>query len=394
MTEFTVDDLRKFHEQEGEEANFVCPHCGPIFTLVDVEAELRLRGFVKHQSSQSDEMYLLAKFGICVGYHTGIENISPYGVPVIREDDYSPKLERAPLTPEELAIFDETIDAPARVLQPTNERRNFFKTSATAALGDYLYELDPPYVFEQFMSTWQEEDDNENLEKLNAPNEWFDCLWPLIKDTLDVKKEATIKENLLITIYLHKTTEMRHIEPLWLFWKRFGMGKRSLERAIASFPTGLPSHFQDLFTKIERDYEPDRSTIESLVNTLVLDKICPPMNGSEMQGFIQNATDFLGKMKRAPYGNLSCYEFLISEPLIADSMAIGGQTLPHAGIIELVCIYATMRQKTSSADEFLRTVFPSEAGPLWENVLSKHGKKIGIAKTINSLITHIEKNAQ
>ncbi len=107
MTEFTVDDLRKFHEREGEDANLVCPHCGPVFTLVDGEAELRLRGFIKHQSSQSDEMYLLAKFGICVGYHTGIENISPYGVPVIREDDYSPKLERAPLTPEELAIFDE-----------------------------------------------------------------------------------------------------------------------------------------------------------------------------------------------------------------------------------------------------------------------------------------------
>ena len=394
MTEFTVDDLRKFHEREGEDENLVCPHCGPIFTLVSGEAELRLRGFVKHQSSHSDEMYLLAKFGICVGYHTGIENISPYGVPVIREDDYSPKLERAQPTPEELARFDEEIDAPARVTQPSPEKKNLVKTSATAALGDYLYELDPPYVVEYFISSSQDEEHNEALGSINSHSEWFRCLWPFLKDGLDVKNGATSKENLLITIYLHKTAEMRHIEPFWLFWKRFGMEKRALERALASFPAELPAHFQNLFTKIERDYEPERSTIESLVNTLVLDKICPPMNGSEMQGFIQNATNFLGKMKRAPYGNLSCYEFLISEPLIADSMAIGGQTLPHAGIIELVCIYATMRQKTSSADEFLRTVFPSEAGPLWENVLSKHGKKIGIAKTINSLITHIEKNAQ
>ena len=179
-----------------------------------------------------------------------------------------------------------------------------------------------------------------------------------------------------------------------MFWKRFGMGKRALERALLSFPADLPSHFQDLFTIIERDYEPERSTIESLVNTLVRNKICPAMSSSEMQAFIQNATDFLGKMKKAPYGNVSCYEFLTSESLIADPMALGGQTLPHAGIIELVCIYATMRQKSSSADGFLRVVFPSEADPLWKAVLSQHGAKIGVERRINNLITHIETHTQ
>jgi hypothetical protein len=118
------------------------------------------------------------------------------------------------------------------------------------------------------------------------------------------------------------------------------------------------------------------------------------MNGSEMQSFIQKATDFLGKMKKAPYGGLSCYEFLISQPLLSDSMTIGGQPLPHAGIIELVCIYAALRQKTSSADAFLRTVFPSEADPLWKVVLSEHGTKIGIERMINGLIAHIEKKTQ
>ena len=391
---FTVDDLRKFHEQEGETPSLVCPHCGPIFTLIDGEEALRLRGFVKHQTTESDEVYILAKFGICGGNHTNIENISPYGVPLIREDDYNPTIPRAQPTPEEIEEFDEVIDQQPAVIQPTSERKNHFKTSAITALGDYLYELDPPYVFELFMSTWQEEGHNEDLGKQNAANEWFDCLWPYIKDTLDVKEGATIKENLLITVYIHKTAVMRHIEPLWMFWERFGMGKRALERAIASFPTELPSHFLDLFTIIERDYEPERSTIESLVNTLVRNKICPTMSGSEMQAFIQNATDFLENMKKAPYGDLSCYEFLTSESLIADSMAIGGRTLPHAGIIELVCIYATMRQKNSSADEFLRTVFPSEADPLWRTVLSQHGAKIGIERMINGLITHIEKQTQ
>ena len=391
---FSVDDLREYHEKEGEGPSLVCPHCGPIFTLIDEEDEMRLRGFVKHQTSQSDEVYILAQFGICGGKHAGIENISPYGVPLIREDDYNPMIPRAQPTPEELAEFDQEYDASAWVIQPSNETKNHTKTSASTALGDYLYELNPPYVIEQFISAWQEEEHNENLDKQNAANEWFDCLWPFIKDTLDVKEGATIKENLLVTVYLHKTAIMRHIEPLWMFWKRFGMGKRALERALLSFPADLPSHFQDLFAIIERDYEPERSTIESLVNTLVRNKICPAMSGSEMQAFIQKATDFLGKMKKAPYGDVSCYEFLISQPLLSDSMAIGGQPLPHAGLIELVCIYATLRQKTSSADAFLRTVFPSEAEPLWKVVLSEHGSKIGIERMINNLITHIEKHTQ
>ena len=144
--EFTVEDLRKFHEQEGEEPSLVCPHCGPIFTLIDEVEEMRLRGFVKHQTSQSDEVYILAKFGICGGKHAGIENISPYGVPLIREDDYNPTILRAQPTPEELAEFDQEYDAPAWVIQPSNETKNHTKTSASTALGDYLYELDPPYA--------------------------------------------------------------------------------------------------------------------------------------------------------------------------------------------------------------------------------------------------------
>ena len=261
-------------------------------------------------------------------------------------------------------------------------------------LGDYLFELSPPYVVEPYISSQQREREQQAVGKVNRPNEWFECLWPFIKDSLDVKEGATIKENVLLIIYMQKTAEMRHTEPLWLFWKRFGMEKRALIRSLSSFPDELSAHLQELFVKTQRDYEPERSTIESLVSTLVLNKICPPMNGSEMQSFIQKATDFLGKMKKAPYGGLSCYEFLISQPLLSDSMTIGGQPLPHAGIIELVCIYAALRQKTSSADAFLRTVFPSEADPLWKVVLSEHGTKIGIERMINNLITHIEKHTQ
>ena len=386
----TNEKDKQFDWGESEKPRLACPYCGPNFKLIDDEFELQMRGFVKILSSNPDEIYLLAEFGLCSNSHVWSDKIPPnsLGVPLILESQYNPVLEF-----EELGE-DEKVEQTMTPALIGTDKKYQFKSSVATALGDYLFELAPPYLIEPYISSQQRDREQQAVGTVNRPNEWFECLWPFIKDTLDVKEDFTIKENVLIMIFMHKTAIMRHVEPFWLFWKRFGLEKRALERALASYPAELPSHFQDLFTIIERDYEPERSTIESLVNNLILNKICPPMNGSEMQSFIQNATEFLGKMKEAPYGDLSCYEFLISEPLLADSMAIGGRILPHAGIIELVCIYATMRQKISSADGFLRVVFPSEADPLWKAVLSQHGAKIGIERMINNLITHIETHTQ
>ena len=386
----TDEKPKQFDWDEGESQRLACPHCGPNFSLIDDEFELQMRGFVKIQSNNPDDIYLLAEFGLCGNSHAWSDELPPnsLGVPLILERQYNPIPEFKDITEDEEA---EQAITPALI---GTEKKYQFKSSVATALGDYLFELAPPYLVEPYISSQQRDVEQQAVGKVNRPNEWFECLWPFIKDTLDVKESATIKENILLVVYVHKTAEMKHVEPLWLFWKRFGMEKRALERSLDSFPAELPRHLQDLFMKIERDYEPERSTIESLVNNLVLNKICPPMNGSEMQAFIQNASDFLEKMKKAPYRNLSCYEELISKSLLAEPMVIGGQALPHAGIIELVCIYATMRQKTNTADEFLRAVFPSEADPLWMTVLSPHGTKIGIGQIINGLINYIEMNAQ
>ena len=346
---------------------------------------------MKVVSENPDDVYLLAEYGLCGNSHTWVDDLSPglLGVPLVLESQYNPN------TYTENLADDEEVEQMMTPALMGIDRKYQFKSTVSNALGDYLFELSPPYVVERYISSQQRDREKQAVGKINSENEWFHCLWPFIKDSLDIIQSGTIKENVLLTIYMQKTAEMRHVEPLWLFWKRFGMNKRALDRGLSSFPAELPNHFQELFVKIQRDYEPDLSTIESLVSILVLNRICPPMNASEMQAFNQNATDFLGKMKEAPYdGDLTCYDFLLSQPLLADSMAIGAHALPPAGIIELVCIYATLRQKTSSADAFLRTVFPSEAKPLWKAVLSQHGAKIGIERMINKLITHIETHTQ
>jgi hypothetical protein len=76
-------------------------------------------------------------------------------------------------------------------------------------------------------------------------------------------------------------------------------------------------------------------------------------------------------------------------------MNIGGHAFPNAGIIETLCIYAVLKQKSpQNADVLFRTVFPIAAKPIWGMVLSEHGAKFGNQGMINSLINHInEKSA-
>jgi len=393
----TDGEHKQFDWSERETPRLACPYCGPNFKILNDELDLQNRGFVKKQTSNPDEIYLLAEYGLCGNSHAWSDEVpsDSYGIPLILESQYDPSPKVEQLTDdEEIAVGGE----PMLILQPNLVKKNLFKTSVGKALGDYLLDLDPPYLVEPFISASQKDrSESESVGRVNRANEWFTCLWPFIKDSLDFKndKNSTNKENVLLTIYLHKAAEMQHVEPLWLFCKRFGLNKRALMRALASFPAELPKHLQNLFKKIERDYEPESSTIESLVNNLALYKICPQMNGDEMQNFIQNSSDFLQRMKSASYdGEKSCYEFLISNPLISDAISVGGFVLPSAGIIEMICIYAILRQKNEGADDFLRTVFPSEADPLWKTVLSSHGAKIGMPRSINSLINLIEKNSQ
>ena len=101
-------------------------------------------------------------------------------------------------------------------------------------------------------------------------------------------------------------------------------------------------------------------------------------------------------MKDTKYGGgqMSCYEFLTSEPMINPTMSLGGRAFPNAGIIETLCIYAVLKPKSpQNADVLFRTVFPSGGGAVWRMVLSKHGAKFGNQVMVNKMIKHINQNS-
>ena len=64
--------------------------------------DLEVRGFVKTQSPNSDVGLILAEFGICVNYHENQEDISVFGVPLIRESEYEAILEVDQTSEEEM----------------------------------------------------------------------------------------------------------------------------------------------------------------------------------------------------------------------------------------------------------------------------------------------------
>ena len=387
---FTEEDYQKWIDGVRAEEAFVCPLCGPACTPENDDFDLRMRGFVKNQAPDSDAGLILAEFGICTGGHENIEGISPFGVPLIRESEYEV------VRVADQASEEEMLAVPMSTSGPSLETRWRIKGQAASALGDYLYELNPPYTIMSFQSAHQKDYDPGNTVEIDNNADWFECLWPYLFDGLHVREGGTARENILIAIYLHKTVEMRHVEPLWVFCERFGMNARALERAIRFFPDALPAHFQALIDKIEADYEPERSTIHSLMSNFILRKVCEIPEGLTEDLFISEASKFLQKMKDVTYdGKISCYEFLTSMPIIGPAMNIGGHAFPNAGIIETLCIYAVLKQKSpQNADVLFRTVFPIAAKPIWGMVLSEHGAKFGNQGMINSLINHInEKSA-
>ena len=387
---FTGDDYENWRKEVRAEESLFCPFCGPACTPKNNDWELKNRGFVKTRSPNSDVGLILAEFGICVNYHENQEDISVFGVPLIRESEYEAILE------VDQASEEEVVELHIAPRGPSIETKWRIKGQAATALGDYLLELNPPYTIMPVQSAYQEDYMLGEKVEIDTLSEWFECLWPFLKGGLDAREGGTSKENILITIYLHKTAEMRHIEPLWVFWERFGMNSRALERAIEYFPAVLPAHFQRLIDKINVDYEPERSTVHSLMSNFILRKICEIPEGLTEDLFISEVSKFLQKMKDVTYdGQISCYEFLTSIPIIGPAMNIGGHAFPNAGIIETLCIYAVLKQKSpQNADVLFRTVFSIAAKPIWGMVLSEHGAKFGNQGMINQLIKHInEKSA-
>ena len=66
---FSVDELRKWHEENGFEERLACPICRFNIKPITDEEQLNFRGFSKNINPEFDGGLILAKFGICDNLH-------------------------------------------------------------------------------------------------------------------------------------------------------------------------------------------------------------------------------------------------------------------------------------------------------------------------------------
>ena len=280
----------------------VCPNCLFAYEgreIID-EYDLNFRGFSKEISAESDGALILAKYGICPYVPDDVEegSFNIYNTPLILESEYK-------LKPE----FNHAITL------PSHEVKFAFKSTVTAAFGEYLSQLEPPYEIAKYMSTvvndtGGDEVKFEKIDEINTRKEWFNLLYPYLWDMRNLQSENNqIKFHILPTIYLHKTKEMNHIEPFLKFMHRFGMNLRAVEKSISNFPSELPLHVKELVNK--NSYEVSRDSIESFTFMARDTNLIGNLDNKKLREIIDNATKILVGMKNSEYRKGSKITILI-----------------------------------------------------------------------------------
>ena len=394
MTEdrYTVEDLRDYHDAHGSEERLVCPNCLFAYQGREItdEYDLNFRGFSKEISSERDGAFILAKYGICPCVPDNVEegSFNIYGTPLILESEYE-------YNPE----FDETDADSQAITLPAQEVKFAFKSTMTAALGEHLSQLEPPYEIARYMSTvvfdtGGEDVKFEKVDEINTKREWFNLLYPYLWDMKNLQAENNqIKFHILPTIYLHKTKEMNHIEPFWKFMNRFGMNLRAVKKSIMHYPGELPPHVQQLVNK--NSYEVSRDTIESFTFMSRDTNLIGNLDNKKLREIIDNATKILTGIKNSEYrdGNeKTIFEFISSNQIVSDALEIGGQRLPAAGVIEGFCIFAALSKSDPKiAVDFMQQMYPKKPGSIWEWSLTKFGRQFSNIEAMRKLTQMIDK---
>ena len=367
-----------------DEERLVCPNCLFAYQGKEItdEYDLNFRGFSKEISAENDGALILAKYGICpcVPHDAQEGSFNIYGTPLILESEHELKPESNKVS----AI-------------PVHELKYAFKSKMTNAIGDHLIsQLEPPYKIARYVSSLVEDTGGdevkfEKVDEINTKNEWFNLLYPYLWDMRNLQSNTQTKFHILPTIYLHKTVQMNHIEPLWVFMRRFGMNLRAVKLSIGNYPSELPQHVQELIRKLQF-YEVSRSSIDSFTFMAREYSLLGNLDNKQLNEIIDNASKILDGMKKSEYEpNKKIYEKISETPIVSDELTIGGCLLPPVGIIEGFCVFAALSKSNPKiAEDFLQQMYPKEQSSIWQWSLTEFGQAFGNIDVLNSLIKMIK----
>lgn len=196
--------------------------------------------------------------------------------------------------------------------------------------------------------------------------EWFTCLHPYLK-ALD-PKTGTRFQKIVLSTYVDKTFEFRHIEPLWLFAKRGGLGGE-LRSAFNLFDDSL-----DVFSSvIEKHSYALENNLESIrcVYQLIKSLGSWPTDRIDDEKIINEA--FNAKLQLTEK-----LEQLKKHNLMNEHYSFNGRIQTPIGLVECICIINALHHFSgieNFSHDVRNQIFPNKKQrEFWKEVMGKKGE--------------------
>ena len=390
----------------------VCPVCEELNAnsfILDGE-KIRTLGFSPIEDTEGNfSPNEIARFGLCPSTSC-IDEVNPnlYGVPLVlrrtkdaeteasgydvrgtgdyigqicqvcRSDTYEPDEKQYPTCNacghQVAEVFDDKEGLQVGGTMAYSLRNRYLK-----ALGIRKHIVDPPYYFVSAENPFAnppkpirkgEKLPEEKRSPSKQPNEWFTCLRPYLAD-LESSSESKL-EHIIVAAYVDKTYCRGHIEPLWMFAEREGVGNKitnafnSASKQSATFDKAISDNVNAV--------RPSKDSIECVYQLIKLSfGQLWPLNATANEnwedvdlGILQCAIEGMNHLESSGYLSKMYGVQMLSEPF-----SLSGRITLAPGLIEAICILWSVQKKNTNHHRQLRNkIFPDKHNAYWRTILS------------------------
>lgn len=363
-----------------------CPVCKADGRVVTNEATMNFFGFTINSNGDKN---MFAPFGICTADNC-TKNFADYS------EFGSTKYGTPLIEKREKGVETNAVD-----LQNFNTKK--IKGDYANSFGTKLHFLDPPYsgvtgpqqvyygVIKDLgglaISGVLEDKDKRGVNKpteYQDKNMWFEVLGHLLVDLNRIKTKSpsnklSLRQILFIISYLHKTGEMSHIEPIWMFARHIGIGGREVNLGFSLWPKENIISINNLLKLINTN-APSKNNIESLLNASK--RIGTYKLKTEESNLLLNeSVELLNKLSEMKTeGGTYVIQLCFDKSWYSSLLKISEDEVRVVGLVEALIIKTIVERnkgtgiKYNLAQDIIETLFPSPVlgTPFWKTTLSEN----------------------
>ena len=246
-----------------------------------------------------------------------------------------------------------------------------FQNDYSKALGFRKEVVEPPYLAVQSINpmtlNWNKIQAKKEQEEFSTSTKrkqfWFTCLQPYLMALEG--HTGTRFQKIVLSTYIDKTFEFRHIEPLWMFAKRGRLGGE-LRAAFGLFDDKLEV-FSDVINTHEYALE---NNIESIrcVYQLIKSTGSWPADRIDDEKMISQALKSKEKLD-------SQLKKLVEFDLMNNHYSLNGRVKTPIGLIECICIINALHHHSgieNFANDIRNQIFPNKSNSeFWKEIMGE-----------------------